>query len=495
VATVEKKAFQPCMSFRSLKQPFLNTVNHVSFPPVNDKLGNHTVRLSQFVAGLSYEALPDTVIDGTKRLFIDWFGSALAGKDHVTVSAFRGFAQLMGPQALAPASHSTVLCSQEKTSAYFAAMINAAASHVVEQDDLHNSSVLHPATVVFPAVVAIAEERNLDGKKVIEAVVAGYEVGIRVGEFLGLSHYEHFHTTGTVGTVAAAAAVAKALDLTVDQVGHALGTSGTTAAGLWEFLRDGADSKQVHTAHAAATGLMAAILAEKNVTAGRDIFDGAHGMGAAMSSDANAHHLSANLGERWALLETSYKWHASCRHTHPAADALQAIMQRENLAADAINKITAYVHQAAIDVLGPVRYPTTVHQSKFCMASVLGLIAVFGEASLKTFDDYALQDTAVLAFHDRVEMVFDETIDAAYPKKWTSRVVVETKSGEIYESYVETPKGDPENPLSFSELTNKALTLAAYPSEPLELTQVQAWLDGIAKLEVNSKFRSFFRVK
>ncbi len=119
---------------------------------------------------------------------------------------------------------------------------------MVEQDDVHNSSVLHPAAVVFPAVVAAAQAEGKTGADVLLASIAGYEAGIRIGEFMGRSHYRIFHTTGTVGTLAAAAAVAKLYNLDAEGINQALGSAGTQAAGLWEFLRDAADSKQLHTA-------------------------------------------------------------------------------------------------------------------------------------------------------------------------------------------------------------------------------------------------------
>src|SRR4029077_19763482 len=116
------------------------------------------------------------------------------------------------------------------------------------QDDVHNGAVFHPATVVFPAVLAVAQAEDASGRDLLVAGIAGYEVGIRVGEFLGRSHYKIFHTTGTAGTLASAAAVSRLLGIDADATQHALGSAGTQAAGLWEFLRDAADSKQLHTA-------------------------------------------------------------------------------------------------------------------------------------------------------------------------------------------------------------------------------------------------------
>ena len=135
-----------------------------------------------------------------------------------------------------------------------------------------------------------------------------------------------FHTTGTAGTIAAAATVGRLLKLNPDQMLHAFGSAGTQSAGLWEFLRDAADSKQLHTAHAASTGLMSAYIAKSGFTGAQHILEGKQGLAAGMSSDAVPSKLVDKLGTRWALAETSFKYHASCRHTHPAADALLQVI-------------------------------------------------------------------------------------------------------------------------------------------------------------------------
>jgi len=416
-----------------------------------------TRALAEFVAGLRYDDIPSNVIEGAKDLLVDWMGSALAGKGARPVVALETFAAEMGPTS----GPSEILPSGDTTSPFFAALINGAASHVAEQDDVHNGSVFHPGTVVLPAVLAVAQAEGASGRDLLVAAIAGYEVGIRVGEFLGRSHYKTFHTTGTAGTLASAAAVAKLLDLDADGTQHALGTAGTQAAGLWEFLRDGADSKQLHTAKAAADGLLSAYLARSGMTGARRILEGAQGLAAGMSSDADPLKLTDGLGTRWATIETSYKWHASCRHTHPAADALLSLMQREHLSHDQIAGVTARVHQAAIDVLGQVVKPANAHQAKFSMGTVLGLIAVYGRAGLSEFD-HALEDARVAAFRQRVRMVLDAEVDAAYPRRWIGKVDVETTDGRVVSARVDVPKGDPGNSLSRAELEEKAVRLGEY---------------------------------
>ena len=261
--------------------------------------------------------------------------------------------------------------------------------------------------------------------------------------------------------IAAAAAVGRLLRLSPGQMQDALGSAGTQSAGLWEFLRDGADSKQLHTAHAAAAGLAAAYLARDGFTGAKRILEGRQGMAAGMSTDADPSRLVDGLGARWTIAETSFKYHASCRHTHPAADALQRAMREHALEARDVKRVVARVHQGAIDVLGPVVDPSTVHQAKFSMGTVLGLIAVDGHAGLAEFDAH-YRDPAVVAFRDRVAMELDEEVDRAYPARWIGKVTVETTDGRRLDGRVDEPRGDPGNTLTTAELEDKAIRLARY---------------------------------
>lgn len=309
------------------------------------------------------------------------------------------------------------------------------------------------------------------------AAIAGYESGVRIAEALGRTHYRAFHTTATVGTPAAALAVAKLLDLSPAAAAAALGSAGTQAAGLWEFLRsDGAGgSKQLHCAHAAASGLLSAYLARDGVRGAPDVVEGAAGMLAGLAgADADASRLAGGLphggGEtttRWALLETSFKFHACCRHTHPAADALLLAL-RENGIADPLRdvvRVVARVHQAALDKLGPVDAgppPGTVHAAKFSMKTTLALIALRGSAGLLDFESHALQDPDVLSFRDRVSMVLEPEVDEAYPKRWLGRVEIHLANGDVVKGVCDEPKGDPGNTLTRPELEDKFKRLVTY---------------------------------
>jgi 2-methylcitrate dehydratase PrpD len=184
-------------------------------------------------------------------------------------------------------------------------------------------------------------------------------------------------------------------------------------------------------------------------------------MAAGMSTDADPARLLDRLGTRWATLETSFKYHAACRHTHPAADALLAVVGEHGLQLADIAEVVAHVHQGAIDVLGNVVVPQSVHQAKFNMGTVLGIVAQRGYAGVNEFEDgYARPEIAT--FRDKVRMVLDDEVDAAYPARWIGKVSVTTRDGRVLQGRVDEPKGDPGNTLSRDEISAKFLRLAAF---------------------------------
>lgn len=421
-------------------------------------MGDATDALLQFVVQLSFDSLPRAVVERTEDLLLDWLGSVLAGRKARPTKVMEAWAHQMGPSG----GRAECLTDGHCTSPLFAAMVNGAASHVVEQDDVHNGAVVHPGATVIPAVLATAQDVGATGHQVILAIVAGYEVVIRVGRFLGPSHYQIFHTTGTAGTLGAAVATGKLLGLGSDAMRDALGTAGTQAAGLWEFLRDAADSKQLHTAKAGADGLLAAYAAAWGLKGAQQILEGPKGLGAGLSRGVNEKALSDGLGERWGVMETSLKWYASCRHTHPAADALDQVMVQDGVSWNLIERVEAQVHQAAIDVLEPARDATTIHQSKFSMPFVLSLIALRGHASIDDFTEENLRNADIRAFMSRVSMVLNPEVEQAYPEHWLGRVRVVTKDGREIVGRVDVPRGDPGNFLSREVIRDKVKRLAMF---------------------------------
>jgi 2-methylcitrate dehydratase PrpD len=262
-------------------------------------------RLAQLIERIHYEDLPAEVVQMAKNCFLDWLGCVYAARDELPVRSMAEVATISKGKG-----HSTVIPYGERNSAPFAALVNGAAAHALELDDVHRDSVLHPASVVISAVYASGEREKVSGKSLIEAIVTGYEIMIRAGEGVGRSHYWFWHNTSTCGTFGAVAGVGKILGLTVDQYVHALGNAGSQSAGLWEFLTDGANTKLLHTGKAAMNGILAADLAKRDFTGARRIFEGERGFYRATSKDYSLDKLVEGIDDRpvrYRILSDSFK--------------------------------------------------------------------------------------------------------------------------------------------------------------------------------------------
>ena len=413
-----------------------------------------TATLARFAAGARVPARPR---HAARRALLDWLGSALAGGELRPPQLARDVVRELGG-----ASQATALADGHRTSAPLAAFANAAASHVLELDDLDRGSISHPGAPVISAALAVAEREGADGDALLDAIAVGYELSIRVGEALGPAHYDYWHTTGTAGTIGAAAAAARLGGLDDAATLRALGSAGTMTAGLWEFLADGAMSKQLHPAKAAHDGVLAALLGARGFTAATRILEGPKGMLAAMSARARPERLTDGLDEAmpaWRIEGVSFKVHASCRHTHPAVDAVLALREQHSLTPERIERIDVRMYSQGLELLDGME-PETPYAAKFSLPYCIAAALVHGDLAPQRFSDDAIVDARTLALASRVGYAADSELDADYPARWPSIVRLTTTDGERLERRVDHPAGDPEQPLSDGALASKFATLA-----------------------------------
>jgi 2-methylcitrate dehydratase PrpD len=306
----------------------------------------------------------------------------------------------------------------------------------------------------MPALLALAEKQKASGADLILAISAGYEVGIRVALAAGPSHYHYWHTTATCGTFGAAAGSAKLLGLGEEPFVWALGSAGTQAAGLWEFLTEGAMSKQLHPGKAAMNGLLAALLAQRGFSGAVRILEGEKGFFRATSEDFDAGRCLRGLGREFAAERNSLKYYASCGHTHSAIDAVLQATQGRPMGAEAIGQVHISVYQAALDLLGEVE-PTSPFAAKFNLPFCVATALQYGHVNVGDFHAGRLQDPDLLQIMDRVRVVADPALTSAYPAKWPARAQIHTRDGRCLEGANDHPKGDPENPLDEAEVIEK----------------------------------------
>ncbi|HET7627756.1 MAG TPA: MmgE/PrpD family protein, partial [Bacillales bacterium] len=315
-------------------------------------------------------------------------------------------------------------------------------------------------------------------------VAIGYEVCYRIGEAVTPSHYYYWHNTATCGTFGAAAAVAKLLRLNEEQIIHTLGNAGTQAAGLWEFIEDGAMSKQLHPAKAAYNGVISAVLAEKGFTAARKILEGDRGFFQAMSEEPDAGKVTDQLGKTFKIMENSFKIHASCRHTHAVVDLVLDYI-REGVKADDLKEIRIQTYKIALDITDNPA-PNTVYAAKFSIQYCAALAFTLGSASLSDFNEDHLFHPDVRHLMEKVHVSVSDKMEAAYPKDWGAIVEILLADGRRRSKETRGPKGDPENPVSAGELKQKFSRLAL----PVLGKQTEAAIERILNLE-NDRVVSF----
>jgi len=337
-----------------------------------------------------------------------------------------------------------------------------ALTHILETDDLHRQSVVHPGCVVVPPAWVVARRRGLTGRAFLTAVLHGFEATTRVGMGVGPEHYRIWHNTSTCGPFGAAMAVSTLLQLDAEAATHALGNAGSQAAGVWEFLETGAMTKHLHAGHAAEAGVRAAELAAFGFSGPPRILEGEKGFFRAACPDARPDAVLSTPEAPWQLTITSIKPWPSCRHTHPAIDAAIAIrgeLKRRGLDIAAISKVKVEVYQAALDVCDRPT-PNSEYEGKFSLYHTVAAALGRDSVNFEAFDPPARD--ALAALRARIDVGVAEPYATAYPASWGSAVHVTLASGEVLTQRRTNAKGDPEEPLSQAEMVAKAEMLLAH---------------------------------
>lgn len=446
-----------------------------------------TDKLAEFLTAVRLEDLPLKTIESSKRCFLDWLGSAFAGSKAEPTNILLEVVNEMGgePQA-------TIIANGNRSSCLWAGMVNSASSHWAEMDDVDKRSIFHPAAPIIPAALALAEYTGADGKQLIKAIVLGYEASIRIGEAISPSHYYFWHTTATVGTFGAAVACGSLLNLNKQQMIWALGSAGTQAAGLWEFLVDGAMSKQLHPAKAAYNGMLSALLARGGFTGATRILEGDKGFCRATASELKLDKISEGLSPgmtKYKIDNISFKVHASCRHTHSAMDAALAIVKEHNILPAEIEEVKTRIYSVGYDLLHRVQ-PDNFLAARFSMPYCVSLILKFQDAGVDKFSDKYLSDTDLKRLMGKIKLEADKGLDVDYPDKWPSVVEIRKRDGSKYEKRVDYPRGEPENGLSNQELVQKFRDLT---SGFLSENKAVEYVDKSFKLEAVDNIANFFK--
>ena len=437
-----------------------------------------TKELAAFTAGLCYEKLSRHSIDMAKKCLLDWLGIAIRGSQEKPVQIIHDIIL----QGDVPKANIFGSSPAQKCSAMNAAFINSAASHSLDFDDLHNPSIIHPACVVVSPALAVCEAEHKSGKQLIAAICAGYEASGRVGEAVIPESYFFWHTTGTAGTIAAGAAAANALGLDAQQTLMCYGSAGTQAAGLWEFLKEGAMSKPLHTGKASYSGVLSAYLSKAGFTAASKILEGEKGFCRAMVSEPHLEKLTDGLGKGSLKIDiNSFKPYACCKHAHAALYAISELRKEYSLQLQDIAHIKLYVNEITNYLINNPK-PQTPYGGKFSIQYCSAAMLKFGEVGIAQFSEECIHDKELVDLMQNIEVIRDkamEELHAADASKLASRVEICLQSGEKLVKQVDYPKGDPENPLTWDELCVKFMSLAVPVYGEAKALRLQKWVENL----------------
>lgn len=409
-----------------------------------------TEQLARYWSSIRYEDLPPPVVAMAKSVLLDTLSVGVRGCDSEAVMAVRkGIAN-----SLECSSGSASLWGTPDTlPAAAAALVNGTASHAFELDDYGGCG--HSGAVVVPAVCAVAEKVRADGRAVLLAVAAGYDLAARVTEGSGgyRAHNDTgFHSTGTCGTFGAAAGAASLLKLDAAKFTSALGIAGSYAGGTWAFLADGAMTKRFHPGRASENGVSAAILAEAGLVGPRFILEAAWGgfyktyTGAAAKPEATVQR----LGEDFRILSTGQKPYACCRGLHSSVEALLDVMREHKVVGEDIERMIVHGADRTVRQFAK-RDVKTLLDAQFSMSYSLGMVAATGRAGLDEFFPPHLGDARALALMDRVEIVADRDL-GPYEEP---ELEVRGRNGQVWRRHVPVPRGAPERPMDLDNLVRK----------------------------------------
>jgi len=410
-------------------------------------------RFAAWAEGYRGEAIAPDVLHHAKRAVIDWYAALLPGAivEPAVLLEKSLFEELdIGKARLALGRSATMRA---------AALINGAAAHTVEVDDIFRDGIYHPGAPTIAAALALAQANGASGAQFLRAVIVGYEISTRIGAAMGKAHYKYWHNTGTIGVYGACAAAAELLGLDAKRFAHALATVTTFSAGLQQAFRMDSMSKPLHAGRAAEAGLTAALAAREGVTGSLDVIEGNAGYGKAMSDGPDWEQCFLSLGTTFNICRMTFKNHTCCGHTFAAIDGALALQGRMQVAAREIERIRVGSYRAAKEVSGH-ESPNTAAEARFSLKYVVATALTHGSVRLAAFEPARMNDPATRELMARIDVAIDPELDAAFPKQRAARVAFRTRDGREGEYLQPMRVGDPEAPLSDAQIDAKYLELA-----------------------------------
>ena len=451
-------------------------------------LANATRDLAAFAAKLKFNDIPAEAIERIKYCALDSIGCCLFGVTLPWTRHVQAMVQEEGAKAAA-----SIFGGGGKTTVAHAVLVNGTAGHAFELDDMHKESIVHPGSLATPVALAFAEAAGgAPGRDVITGMVAGYEVGTRVGNAATMSLFlRGFHPQGTSGAFVAAGTAGRMLNLDAGQMQHTLGIVGSQAGGLMA-AQEGAMVKRFHCGRAAQSGVYSALLAKRGFTGVTDVLEAPYGGYLSSYSDKpNPQRLTAGIGKTWETLNVGYKPHASVTSIHTTLDALADLMRENKLKPDDIAAVDAGVsHMTYVHCAWEYK-AQGVTAAQMNLFYGLAVIAYDGVAFVDQYREDRLRDPKILDFIKRITARVDPEIEgmgAAF--RHAARLSITTRDGRTFTREILNRRGSPENPLKPEDIEYKFRHVVKSCLTPSNIDKVMQLVAKLDKLDSTSELIS-----
>ena len=418
-----------------------------------EDLNGLTMRFAELAANLKFEDLPAEVVNKAKLILRDGVGNQIAA------SAIGEPAKRMAEivRAWGGAEEATVIGFGFKAPLPHAVMVNAMMGHGVELDDAHGSGLIKAGSVLVPTVNAVAEYKGASGKEVITALVAGYELAVRVAKAINPGHRSRgYHTTGTVSCLGAALAGARLLGCNAEQIAWAIGLAGMQSAGIQSYLDDPCIAKPFSPGKSAFNGMLAAVMASRGFSGPKKVLESKEGFFNAFTDSVRISDLLDGFGKEFAIMEVGFKPHAACRYAHGPIDLAQDLYWKNDVRVKDVEKITVHMSAMAIRQASKPKV-TNLNAAMGSTQFGVALALATGGNGLRDYwsgyENKAIHDVA----SGKVELVAEDEFGLTGRQ---AIVEVLTKDGRKLALRSEEPRGEPTNPLTEPELERKFTGLA-----------------------------------
>ncbi len=438
-----------------------------------------TAQLASAMLSLRDRALPDEVEKKATVLLKDLVACALSGSQQDEVKPVYTIFREWGGKA-----ESTVWCYGERLPMHAAAIINGTFAHALEMDDTHRSTYCHTGAGVIPAALAVAEATHASGADLLKAIVAGYDVSLRVASSITPQHrLIGFHPTSTMDGLGAAMAAAMLLGFDEEQTVNALGLAGTQAGGFYQFQYDGASSKRFHPGRAAQSGIIAAMLAREGFTGSPEILEGRYGLCKVMSPEFRPAAITDTLGTEWKIMEVGIKPYSACRFCHAPIDAAKQLRAHPLWNYDKLESLELVCSGQLKDQTGG-NSPETPLEAQLSTPNAMALALLVGRNMPEDVEAH-FKDPRVMELTRRIVLTVNK--DIPYPSREVTLKARIVGCAPL-SFHVMLPCGEPETPLPDDVFKDKIFAMCTRALTKEGTEKLIHAVDSIASCDDVSRF-------